>query len=108
MGTVDIAGLHAELEAAGLPVGSVSSDGRVDYSRDLTPTEQTTAQAVIAAHDPDKRTREERDLIDRAKDAAGQLKLYLDRPTPTNAQTAAALKLTIRVLLWLLRDKFTA
>lgn len=105
---IDVTSLHSELESDNLPVVSVNSDGRVDYSRELTAAEQTTAQAIIAAHDPTKRERDERDLIDRAKDAAGQLKLYLDRPTPTNAQTAAALKLTIRVLLWLLRDKFTA
>jgi len=42
--------LHQELLAAGLPVVSVASDGRVDYSRDLTTTEQTTAASVIAAH----------------------------------------------------------
>lgn len=106
MGTVDIAGLHAELEAAGLPVGSVSSDGRVDYSRDLTPTEQTTAQAVIAAHDPTKRERDERTARDVAKAAAADLRTYLDRTNPTQAQTVAALKLLIRVVLWLLRNEF--
>jgi len=54
---LDVTGLHAELEAAGLPVVGVSSDGRVDYARPLTPAEQTTAQAIIAAHDPAKRER---------------------------------------------------
>ena len=44
--------LTRELIEAGLPVVSVSSDGRVDYSRDLTTTEKRTAAAVLSAHDP--------------------------------------------------------
>ncbi len=52
--------LHQELLAAGLPVVSVSSDGRVDYSRALTTTEQTTAAAVIAAHNTAQSTEEAR------------------------------------------------
>ena len=52
--------LHQELLAAGLPVVSVASDGRVDYSRDLTTTEQTTAAAVIAVHNSSQTTEEVR------------------------------------------------
>jgi hypothetical protein len=52
--------LHQELLAAGLPVVSVSSDGRVDYSRALTTTEQTTAAAVIATHNTAQSTEEAR------------------------------------------------
>ena len=52
--------LHQELLTAGLPVVSVASDGRVDYSRDLTTTEQTTAAAVIAAHNTAQTTEETR------------------------------------------------
>jgi hypothetical protein len=52
--------LHQELLAVGLPVVGVSSDGRVDYSRDLTTTEQTTAAAVIAAHNSSQTTEEVR------------------------------------------------
>jgi len=52
--------LHQELLAAGLPVVSVSSDGRVDYSRELTTTEQTAAAAVIAAHNTAQTTVETR------------------------------------------------
>ena len=44
--------LTQELIEAGLPIVGVSSDGRVDYSRDLTSTEKMTAEAVISAHDP--------------------------------------------------------
>ncbi len=44
--------LHQELKEAGLPVVGVSASGRVDYSRALTAAEQTSAEQVIAAHDP--------------------------------------------------------
>lgn len=103
---IDALQLHADLEAAGLPVVGVSSDGRIDYSRPLTGAEQTTAQAIISAHDPTKREREERTARGAAKAAAADLKLYLDRTSPTQAQTVAALKLLIRVVLWLLRNEF--
>lgn len=50
--------LIQELINAGLPVTSVSSDGRVDYSRNLTSTEKKTAEAVFSAHDPAQTTDE--------------------------------------------------
>ena len=49
---INIQLLHYELEQAGLPVEGVSSDGRIDYSRELIAQEQITADAVVAAHDP--------------------------------------------------------
>jgi hypothetical protein len=52
--------LHQELLDAGLPAISVSSDGRVDYSRELTQSEQTEAAAVIAAHSSALTTEEAR------------------------------------------------
>jgi hypothetical protein len=58
--TVNPTKLTQELLDAGLPVTSVSSDGRVSYSRDLTTTENTTAEAIIAAHDPSQSTEEAR------------------------------------------------
>lgn len=88
---IDVTSLTEELSAAGLPVVGVSSDGRVDYARALTPAEQTTAQAIIAAHDPAKRERDERTARDVAKAAAADLRTYLDRTNPTQAQTVAAL-----------------
>ena len=45
--------LHYELEQAGLPVEGVCEDGRIDYTRELTAGEQSTADAVVAAHDPE-------------------------------------------------------
>ena len=49
---VNIQLLHYELSKAGLPVISVSADGRIDYSRELTAEEQATANGIIAAHNP--------------------------------------------------------
>ena len=105
---IDSGSLYEELIAAGLPIVGVNSDGRMDCSRDLTPAEQSTAQAIISAHDPTKRDRDETTARDQAKAAVADLRLYLDRANPTNAQTAAALKLLIRVVLWLLRNEFRA
>lgn len=103
---IDALSLTEELIAAGLPVVGVSGDGRIDYSRTLTPAEQTAARAITAAHDPTKRERNERTAQDTAKAAAADLRLYLDRTNPTNAQTVATLKTVIRVVLWLLRNEF--
>ena len=44
--------LHAELLASNLPVVGVSSDGRIDYSRELTKTEKTAAASLIDQFDP--------------------------------------------------------
>lgn len=49
---INISKLHEELLAAKLPAVSVHSDGRVDYSRALSKAELTTADGVIAAHNP--------------------------------------------------------
>ncbi len=45
--------LYYELEQAGLPISSANSEGRIDYTRELTAEEQAAADAVVAAHDPD-------------------------------------------------------
>ncbi len=57
---INPAKLHLELIQASLPAVSVSSDGRVDYARALTPTELKTAQGIIQAHNPAKPTQEAR------------------------------------------------
>ena len=106
MAVYDPIQLVSELTAAGLPVVGVSSDGRTDYSRDLTPAEQTTAQAVIAAHDPTKRERDERTARETAKTYYTGLNAYLNLTNPTQAQTVAALKAVIRIVLWFLRNEF--
>ena len=67
--------LQYELLTAGLPVEGVSSNGRIDYGRELTAQEQATAAAVIAAHDPNGLLPEEQNVKDyrEARQAALQL-----------------------------------
>ena len=103
---IDASSLHEELLAANLPVVGVSSDGRVDYSRVLTAAERTTAQTVIDAHDPTKRERDERTARETAKTYYTGLNAYLNLTNPTQAQTVAALKAVIRIVLWFLRNEF--
>lgn len=103
---IDVTSLHSELESDNLPVVSVNSDGRVDYSRELTAAEQTTAKAIIAAHDPAKRERDERTARETAKTYYTGLNAYLNLTNPTQAQTVAALKAVIRIVLWFLRNEF--
>ncbi len=105
---IDSTALYEDLQTAGLPVISANSDGRVDYSRALTPAEQTTADAVVAAHDPAKRERDERDertARETAKTYYTGLNAYLNLTNPTQAQTVAALKAVIRIVLWFLRNE---
>jgi len=102
---IDVTALTEELIAAGLPVVGVSSDGRVDYSRELTAAELTTAKAIIAAHDPTKRERDERTARETAKTYYTGLNAYLNLTNPTQAQTVAALKAVIRIVLWFLRNE---
>ena len=78
----------------------------MQYSRELTPAEQTTAQAIVAAHDPLKRERDERTAKATAKTYYDALSAYVGLNNPTQAQTVAALKAAIRVVLWLLRNEF--
>jgi hypothetical protein len=49
---INVGKLHNELTAAKLPVISVHSDGRVEYSRALTKEELSAAQKVIETHNP--------------------------------------------------------
>lgn len=59
--------LTTELQAAKLPVESVSSTGEIVFQRDLTAKEKKTFKAVIAAHDPGQTDSEiERELISKA------------------------------------------
>lgn len=103
---IDVTSLSEELIAAGLPVLSVNSDGMIRYSRDLTTVEQTTAQTIIAAHDPTKRERDERTARETAKTYYTGLNAYLNLTNPTQAQTVAALKAVIRIVMWFLRNEF--
>jgi len=44
--------LHESLIAVGLPVVGVASTGRIDYSRELTKSEQDKVKSLIASFDP--------------------------------------------------------
>ena len=49
---INVSKLHEELKAAGLPVVSVHSDNKVDYSRLLSTAEKLKAEQLLTAHDP--------------------------------------------------------
>lgn len=49
---INVSKLHEQLAAAKLPIISVHSDGRIDYSRPLSRPEEAAAQRIIEAHDP--------------------------------------------------------
>lgn len=59
--THDATALHEELTAAGLRINGCSSDGRIDWAVEPTRTERLTAEAVLRAHDPTRRERDEQD-----------------------------------------------
>ena len=81
--------LHYQLAQAGLPVEGVSSDGRIDYTRTLTPTEETTAAAIIAAHDPNGLLPEEENTRDYKAARAAALTLLDSGITSWATMTAA-------------------
>jgi hypothetical protein len=70
---VNIHLLYYQLSQAALPVECVDINGRIDYSRALTPEEEATAAAVIAAHDPNGLLPEEIDRRDYAQQRAAAL-----------------------------------
>ena len=65
--------LHYELEQEGLPVIGVNENGRIDYSRNLTAGEQSTADSIVAAHDPE-------DDLPRNKNAKAAKQAFVDSP----------------------------
>lgn len=105
MAVYDPLQLVTELTAAGLTVDGADATGRVQYARDLTPEEQATAAAVLAAHDPARRERDELTARQQAKAYRDGLQAYLDLASPTGAQTVAALKAVIRLVMWLVRNE---
>jgi hypothetical protein len=55
----DATSLDQELRAAGLLIAGCSSEGRIDWVSPPTQQERQIAQQVLAAHDPDRRERDE-------------------------------------------------
>ena len=49
---INVALLDYELKQANLPIIGVSSDGRIDYSRELTQDEINTVASILSNHDP--------------------------------------------------------
>jgi hypothetical protein len=68
--------LHKELQAAGFPVVGVSSDGRIDYSRELTKSEKTALAASIASFDPAPTKEESRLEAYKAKGITPELLIW--------------------------------
>lgn len=81
--------LDYQLKQAGLPIIGVSSDGRIDYTRALTPAEETTAAAIIAAHDPNGLLPEEQDAKDYREARQAALTLLTSGIDGWAAMTAA-------------------
>jgi hypothetical protein len=52
--------LTSELQSEGLPVAGVSSSGRLDFTRDLSKSEQSKVDQVLFSHDPDPSPEEQR------------------------------------------------
>ena len=112
--------MHAELRAA---IPALVQDGRVRYSlnrmkdgtyfiRLAEDIDQRQVAAVIAAHDPtpdatptppDFGDDAPNDYPARAADAVTSLRAYLVAASPTGAQTVGALKILIRLVLFLAR-----
>lgn len=89
---INVEKLDKELRAAGLPVLGVSSDGRIDWPvGHPTSTEQSTANSVLAAHDPNTPTPLEQQLINLAQSTVG---VRVDELTAN--QTRALLALLLR------------
>ena len=87
--------LDAELKAAGLRIHGCASDGRIDWIDPPTQTQRDSAAAVLAAHDPTKRERDERTARDRLFTLAARL----EDGTATAAETREALARMIRRLI---------
>lgn len=91
----DCTQLDAELRAQNLRIHGCASTGRIDWIDPPTPAEQATAQAVLAAHDPGKRKREERAAKQRLLDLADKL----ESGTATNSELREALYKFIKRLV---------
>ena len=104
---IDCTRLDADLKAAGLRIHGCASDGRIDWVAPPTQTEQNTAAAVLAAHDPTKQERE--DLAERTSIRAvieDLLAATTDAQTWANltaAQRTEATRRGLRALALLIR-----
>jgi hypothetical protein len=117
---VDLPQLQAELIAGGVnvPALGMAGDDLFTYTPEGDPIDlPPAAAAIIAAHVPPPEPQRpdfgpdvptDGAYLAQASAAVGLLRDYLAAPTPTAAQTVAALKVAIRALLWLLRRQLTS
>lgn len=111
--TVDLSLLLAELRAAGAGIDSIGRRGSelIAYDADGQPIAWSAdAIAGLEAHTPppppippDYGGDAPDDYPSRAADAVTRLRAYLGASSPTGAQTVAALKVLIRLVLYLAR-----
>lgn len=115
---IDLAKLEAELVAAGVSVPALgrSGDDLHTYDAQGVPVDlPPAAQAVVDAHVPpavfvvpDYDDNDDADRVGgQLAQAVGNLRQYLTLASPTQAQTTAAVKLTIRLVLLLARRTIT-
>lgn len=88
MPNYDPLSLQQECIAAGLRIHGCASDGRIDWIAPPTQAEQNTATAVLAAHDPAKRERD--DLAERTGIRAVVQRLLDHTKDPTTWMTLTA------------------
>lgn len=115
--TVDLSLLLAELRAAGAGIDSIGRRGYdlIAYDADGQPIAwPPEAVTVLEAHTPppppekiDLGTDVTDDQGDRMADAATTLRTYLNDPSPTAARDRAALKVLIRVVLFVLKHRLS-
>ena len=92
---IDCTQLDADLKAAGLRIHGCASNGRIDWIAPPTQTERDAAAAVLAAHDPTKRERDEQT----AQQHLRHLAQRIEDGTATNAEVREALAKVIRRLV---------
>ena len=88
----DVTRLHQELVAAGLRIQGCDDAGRIDWLAPPTSAEQSTAAAVLSAHDPQRREREERAYRDRLIALAGRLESGAATPDETREALAKVIR----------------
>jgi hypothetical protein len=99
-----IAGLHATIVAAGIPIDGVSGDQngvRVDFQASATPAQQTQAASIVSSFDwsdaadqtfKDAQQPDFSTMRDQAQAAFDGNTAYLAIGAPTNAQVVAQVR----------------
>lgn len=108
----DLMKLRDELRTAGFAVGFLCSENTTVFEIGATGSKRPLAGGeltVVAAHDPAPASRPPQpDVSDASQDAqiataVTNLRTYLNTASPTAADSTTALKLLIRVVIWILK-----